>query len=148
MVSINGNIDMVSINRNIDIVSINRNIDVVSINRNVDIVSINRNIEMVSLNRNINDMISINRNIDPISINRDIDMVSVTNPSETPLIKLVQHIYTGSCHAPFALFDPFQKSLLNVLLILINFDCFGKRRKVAFFIYTKGIFKHKVFCVF
>jgi hypothetical protein len=116
----------------------------VSINGNIDMVSINRNIEMVSLNRNINDMISINRNIDPISINRDIDMV-LTNPSETPLIKLVQHIYTGSCHAPFALFDPFQK---NVLLILINFDCFGKRRKVAFFIYTKGIFKHKVFCVF
>ena len=75
-------------------------------------VWINRNIDMVSINRNI-DMISINRNIDRISINRDIDMV-LTNPSETPLIKMVQHIYTGSCHAPFALFDPFQKSLLNI----------------------------------
>ena len=65
----------------------------VSINRNIDIVSIIRNIDMVLIIRNI-DMISINRNIDPISINRDIDMV-LKNPSATPLIKLVQHIYTG-----------------------------------------------------
>jgi hypothetical protein len=57
-------------------------------------------------------------------------------------------IFTVGCHATFALFDPFQNSLLNVLLILGKFDCFGKRRKFAFFFFAQKVILRTNFSVF